>query len=121
MHERVAVFRRAALITKHMGYDAESVELKRGAQRGELGRVTSIPALGVCGSTIEQRKLRHHVVYIGCHRLGIFLNLAFLAPGKFVEYGPEVPPDLPKQHLLAVLGVNTTWYLHSHVAWFRWL
>jgi hypothetical protein len=32
-----------------------------------------------------------------------FLNLAFLAPGKFVEYGPKVPPNLPKQHILAVL------------------
>ena len=32
-----------------------------------------------------------------------FLDLAFLASGKFVEYTTQVPPDLPKQHLLAVL------------------
>jgi hypothetical protein len=34
---------------------------------------------------------------------GAFLNLAFLAPGEFVEYGSQVLPNLPKQHLLAVL------------------
>jgi hypothetical protein len=34
-HERVTGFWRAALITEHMGYDAESVELERGAQWGE--------------------------------------------------------------------------------------
>jgi len=32
-----------------------------------------------------------------------FLNLAFLAAGKVMEYGSQVPPDLPEQHLLAVL------------------
>ncbi len=32
-----------------------------------------------------------------------FFNLAFLAPGKLVKYSAQVPPDLPKQHLLAVL------------------
>ncbi len=30
-HERIAVFWGAALMTKHMGNDAESVELQRGA------------------------------------------------------------------------------------------
>ena len=32
-----------------------------------------------------------------------FLNLAFLAPGEFVEYGSQVLPNLPKQHLIAVI------------------
>jgi hypothetical protein len=32
-----------------------------------------------------------------------FLNLAFLAPSKFVEYGSQVLPELPKQQLLALL------------------
>jgi hypothetical protein len=32
-----------------------------------------------------------------------FLNLAFLAPGEFVEYGSQVLPNLPEQQLLAVL------------------
>jgi hypothetical protein len=32
-----------------------------------------------------------------------FLDLAFLAPGKLVEYTAHVSPDLPKQHLLALL------------------
>jgi len=32
-----------------------------------------------------------------------FLDPAFFAPGKLVEYTPQVPPDLPKQQLLAVL------------------
>jgi hypothetical protein len=27
-----------------------------------------------------------------------FVDLAFLAPGKLVEYTTQVPPDLPKQH-----------------------
>jgi hypothetical protein len=45
-YQPVAVFWRATLITKHMGYNAESVELERGAHRGEFGRVTRIPALG---------------------------------------------------------------------------
>jgi hypothetical protein len=31
-----------------------------------------------------------------------FLNLAFLAPSKIVEYGSQVLPEVPKQHLLAV-------------------
>jgi hypothetical protein len=39
-----------------------------------------------------------------------FLDLAFLAPGKLVEYTTQVPPDLPKQHLLAVL-----WHEHDMV------
>jgi hypothetical protein len=30
-------------------------------------------------------------------------DLAFLAPGKFVKYSPQLPLDLPKQQLLAVL------------------
>jgi hypothetical protein len=42
-HERVTVFWRAALITEHMGYDAESVKFERGAQRGELGGVIPTP------------------------------------------------------------------------------
>jgi hypothetical protein len=32
-----------------------------------------------------------------------FLNLAFLAPGEFVEYRSQVLPNLPEQQLLAVL------------------
>jgi hypothetical protein len=32
-----------------------------------------------------------------------FLNLAFLAPGRFAEYSSKVPPDMSKQSLLAVL------------------
>ena len=32
-----------------------------------------------------------------------FFDLAFLALGRFAEYSAQVPPDLPKQHLLAVL------------------
>ena len=48
-----------------------------------------------------------------------FFDLAFLAPGKLVKDSAEVPPDLPKQQLLRYFGVNTTWYMHSHVAWFR--
>jgi hypothetical protein len=32
-----------------------------------------------------------------------FLNLAFLAPSKLMEYSAQVLPDLPKQRLLAVL------------------
>ena len=32
-----------------------------------------------------------------------FFDLAFLALGKLAEYSAEVPPDLPKQQLLAVL------------------
>jgi hypothetical protein len=32
-----------------------------------------------------------------------FLNLAFLAPCEFVEYGSQVLPNLPEQQLLAVL------------------
>jgi hypothetical protein len=50
-----------------------------------------------------------------------FLNLAFLAPGEFVEYCSQVLPNLPNSNFLRYFGVNTTWYLHSHVAWFRWL
>jgi hypothetical protein len=40
-----------------------------------------------------------------------FLDLAFLAPGKLVECTTQVPPDLPKQHLLAVL-----WREHDGLA-----
>jgi hypothetical protein len=32
-----------------------------------------------------------------------FFDLAFLPPGKLVKYSAQVPPDLPKQQLLAVL------------------
>ena len=32
-----------------------------------------------------------------------FFDLAFLALGKFAQYSAQVPPDLPKQHFLAVL------------------
>jgi hypothetical protein len=32
-----------------------------------------------------------------------FFDLAFLAPGQLVEYCAQVPPDLSKQQLLAVL------------------
>ena len=32
-----------------------------------------------------------------------FLNLAFLAASKIVEYSSQVPPDMPKQRFLAVL------------------
>src|SRR6516164_7907012 len=32
-----------------------------------------------------------------------FLSSTFLAPGKLVKDSAEVPPDLPKQQLLAVL------------------
>ena len=32
-----------------------------------------------------------------------FFDLAFLAPDEPVKYSAEVPPDLPKQQLLAVL------------------
>jgi hypothetical protein len=32
-----------------------------------------------------------------------FLDLAFLTPSKLVEYSAQVPPDLTKQRLLAVL------------------
>lgn len=31
------------------------------------------------------------------------LDLAYLALGKVLEYTAQVPPDLPKQQLLAVL------------------
>jgi hypothetical protein len=48
-----------------------------------------------------------------------FFDPAFLVLGKVVEYSPQVLPDLPKQHFLGYFGVNTTWYLHSHVEWFR--
>ena len=63
----------AALITKHVGYDAKSVEFDPGAQRRELGGVTRIPAFGVCGSVSEQRKLRagpapELIVAIGARR-----------------------------------------------------
>ena len=47
------------------------------------------------------------------------VDLAFLAPGKLVKYSAEVPPDLPNSSFLRYFGVNTTWYMHSHVAWFR--
>jgi hypothetical protein len=33
-----------------------------------------------------------------------------------VEYSVQVPPDLPKQHLLAVFWREHDWYSHSHVA-----
>jgi len=48
-----------------------------------------------------------------------FLDPAFLVPGKLMEYSAQGPPDLPKQHLLADFGVNTTWSFNSHVAWFK--
>jgi hypothetical protein len=32
-----------------------------------------------------------------------FFDLAFLALSKLAEYSAEVPPDLPKQQLLAAL------------------
>jgi hypothetical protein len=32
-----------------------------------------------------------------------FFDLAFLALGKLAEYSAQVPPDMPKQRLLAVL------------------
>jgi len=32
-----------------------------------------------------------------------FLDQAFLASGQLAEYSAQVPPDPPKQHLLAVL------------------
>jgi hypothetical protein len=32
-----------------------------------------------------------------------FFDLAFLAPGELVKYSAQVPPDLPKEQLLAVL------------------
>jgi hypothetical protein len=35
---------------------------------------------------------------------------AFHAPGEFVEYGSQALPNLPKQHLLAVL-----WFEHDTV------
>jgi hypothetical protein len=31
-----------------------------------------------------------------------FFDFAFLAPGELVKYSTKVPPDLPKQQLLAV-------------------
>src|SRR6516164_7139858 len=40
-----------------------------------------------------------HMVW---HQMSFF-DLAFLAPGKLVKDSAEVPPDLPKQQLLAVL------------------
>src|SRR5262249_6677082 len=32
---------------------------------------------------------------------------------------PTVRRICPNSNFLRYLGVNTTWYLHSHVAWFR--
>jgi len=52
-HEGVAAFRRTALITEHMGHEAESVELERGAQWGELGSIAHISAFGIGGSVVE--------------------------------------------------------------------
>jgi hypothetical protein len=33
----------------------------------------------------------------------VHMLISSLAPGKLVEYTTQVPPDLPKQHLLAAL------------------
>ena len=37
---------------------------------------------------------------------------------NFAKHIPEVLPQFSVEHLSAVLGMNTTWYLHSHWVWF---
>ncbi|SBW15353.1 hypothetical protein BR10RB9215_C20014 [Brucella sp. 10RB9215] len=44
-----------------------------------------------------------------------FLNPTFLAAGKIVEYASKQSSEMPRKCFFAVFGVNTTWYLHSHV------
>src|SRR5262249_34350258 len=67
--------------------------------------------------------LRHRIfrrdqhMHVVGHQMSFF-DLAFLALGKLAGYSAQVPPDLPKQRLLRYFGVNTTWYLPFHVAWF---
>jgi hypothetical protein len=46
-----------------------------------------------------------------------FQNLAFFLPSQRMENRPEGPPGLPKQNFSPLFGVNTTWYLQSHLEW----
>ena len=47
------------------------------------------------------RRDRYKHVHVVEHQVS-FIDPAFLAPGKLMEYRAQVPPDLPKQQLLAV-------------------
>ena len=44
------------------------------------------------------------------------LDPALLPSRQIVKYLAQVPLDLPEQQFLAVLRLNTTWYLQSQVA-----
>src|SRR5215469_5366925 len=63
------------------------------------------------------RRDRDQYVHVIRHQMPLF-NSAFLAPRQLVEYSAQ-RRICPNSNFLRYVGVNTTWYLHSHVVWFR--
>src|SRR5664280_1233119 len=61
---------------------------------------------------------RNHHVHVIRQQMP-FLNPAFLLLRQFAEHFSHILPQVPIQRLPATLGINTTWYLHSHFEWLK--
>src|SRR5271168_2308592 len=64
-----------------------------------------------CATQIELFPLRYPITSATEYFGGIDIRM----------WVPRCRRICPNSTFLRYFGVNATWYLHSHVAWFRWL